>query len=541
MSYNIKLKDSDVLTMDEETGDITVPVDKVPLEADISDIIIVQFAEDPETIQHQYTVEKILDDEVTLSWTKQMGESLLEFKLFDKIAKAKEKHDLKKAEKTANKKDDKTLSLAKKLLNRDIAKGQDYKFFLQTEDGKHFTTPMDYKTVMNYYPHKFIDAETKEPLYHPSILNAIVVNENNNMVRKGMQDMSKTPFKMSEASFKLNSSAAAPWTNKDKVKYRNSIKSVESKYTGGERIYESMTLVEEPVIKLSGDELTDPSEINFRNKIKTAMDAEKAEQERQAAEARKLELREKHKEILDDLGQLIDSSDDFEKPLSYLFDKLVPKSGKAETVAGELVRAAMRLAYRYYNDGDKFYEGYGIDTCASSANYLRDFYFTDHIDRILNKASMYSYSDDAYETEIHSLAEDVVEYIEAHPELLEEENTVDSRDYDIDYIVENQPRYEYTIEASDTVARLVDEGILNAWDLNEYVEQELSHESVFDDVEVDRPFSHSSTEVSVSNLTADGLYEIEFRTKDLDSFWESLAEEYMDQLDTEEDEDEDEE
>lgn len=51
-----------------------------------------------------------------------------------------------------------------------------------------------------------------------------------------------------------------------------------------------------------------------------------------------------------------------EKRNSVLFDTLVPDKGKAGTVEGELLRAANKLHYRYYNDGDCFYLGYGIET-----------------------------------------------------------------------------------------------------------------------------------------------------------------------------------
>lgn len=37
-----------------------------------------------------------------------------------------------------------------------------------------------------------------------------------------------------------------------------------------------------------------------------------------------------------------------------LYDKLVPSSGKADTVEGEVLRAASKIVYRHYNDGDEF-------------------------------------------------------------------------------------------------------------------------------------------------------------------------------------------
>lgn len=56
--------------------------------------------------------------------------------------------------------------------------------------------------------------------------------------------------------------------------------------------------------------------------------------------------------------------------LDKLFDELVPKSGKAESLAGELVRAASRIGYRFFNDGDMVGVGYGKETCNPAARFL---------------------------------------------------------------------------------------------------------------------------------------------------------------------------
>ena len=60
------------------------------------------------------------------------------------------------------------------------------------------------------------------------------------------------------------------------------------------------------------------------------------------------------------------STPGFEK----LFKKLVPSQGKCKTVEGELIRATAKVGYRWYNDGDKFFEGYGCETCGPAATYL---------------------------------------------------------------------------------------------------------------------------------------------------------------------------
>lgn len=53
-----------------------------------------------------------------------------------------------------------------------------------------------------------------------------------------------------------------------------------------------------------------------------------------------------------------------------LFDKLVPGAGKASTLEGELLRAITLIIYRYNNDGDLFYEDYGIEVLGSSVVFL---------------------------------------------------------------------------------------------------------------------------------------------------------------------------
>ena len=42
-----------------------------------------------------------------------------------------------------------------------------------------------------------------------------------------------------------------------------------------------------------------------------------------------------------------------EERINKLFKELVPETGKADSLAGELVRAMSRIGYRFYNDGDQ--------------------------------------------------------------------------------------------------------------------------------------------------------------------------------------------
>ena len=42
-----------------------------------------------------------------------------------------------------------------------------------------------------------------------------------------------------------------------------------------------------------------------------------------------------------------------ETRLNKLFEELVPVTGKADSMAGELVRAVSWIGYRFFNDGDR--------------------------------------------------------------------------------------------------------------------------------------------------------------------------------------------
>ena len=53
-----------------------------------------------------------------------------------------------------------------------------------------------------------------------------------------------------------------------------------------------------------------------------------------------------------------------------LYDKLVPGSGKADTIEGEMLRAINRIVYRFYNDGDEYHTGYGTETAGPAHSFL---------------------------------------------------------------------------------------------------------------------------------------------------------------------------
>jgi hypothetical protein len=225
------------------------------------------------------------------------------------------------------------------------------------------------------------------------------------------------------------------------------------------------TLNEEPTpFTLSADDLNDPKEVDFKKIIKRNADAEakaKAEKERQDRIAA---AKEKYKDVLNGIDP-----NNFDDSIEKLFDALVPSSGMAETVAGELVRAVSRIRYRDWNDGDKFFMGYGLETCGGSAQYLRDMGMTT-IDTILYDVHRYADNDDDYTSTVNELTSEVISHILNNPELLAEPNKTDSRDYDSSYIEECQPKLDYDFEIPYEVQKYIDAGYVTPNDIVDILE-----------------------------------------------------------------------
>ena len=123
-----------------------------------------------------------------------------------------------------------------------------------------------------------------------------------------------------------------------------------------------------------------------------------------------------------------------------LYDVLVPRSGKTGTVEGEMLRAINKIVYRFYNDGDKFYEGYGAETAGPSHSYLINSNnpLRDTLASILDKAvHSADQSDGAYERILELALTKVLDYIESK-EGNYTESEVDMYDYDSEFEDETQ-------------------------------------------------------------------------------------------------------
>lgn len=176
---------------------------------------------------------------------------------------------------------------------------------------------------------------------------------------------------------------------------------------------------------------------------KKQAELDRQEQEKQA-ELRKQDFIKKGKELYNKCDSLVNFED--------WFDVLVPSSGKADTVAGEIVRAFNRILYRKWNDGDVFFEGYGRETCGSSAVYLvsiiRD---QDIVDKFYEMAED-NVSNNRYDEIMNIIEGELQEYLLSNPELFGQENTTDSRDgkeWNVDDEFPEPSDYEYQIYLGD--------------------------------------------------------------------------------------------
>ena len=122
--------------------------------------------------------------------------------------------------------------------------------------------------------------------------------------------------------------------------------------------------------------------------------------------------------------------------------RLMPPSGKADTVAGEIIRAADRIHYRWWNDGDKINVGYGKETCNGTARYLEKIRGSEFPVEVWNG----SLGEDAYTEFTENLVAEMYAFIKAHPEL---ETTPNSEDSRMDFIDNDLDREEDEYEDED--------------------------------------------------------------------------------------------
>lgn len=207
------------------------------------------------------------------------------------------------------------------------------------------------------------------------------------------------------------------------------------------------------------------------NLLQMARNVEKRKQAKAEAR-RKEEERAKYREKYAGLLNKVEEAERVDDKMDILFNELVPASGKADTKAGELVRAMMRIMYRDYNDGDIFYAGYGKETAGGSAAFLAanvDDAMANIIENIVDK----DYIDLNYTSALEIMAEHLIDFLIENPELFEEPNEEDSRDYDAYDLFDNAKRHEFECDFGDLVYNI----------LNGYVDNDKLVDNALADIE----------------------------------------------------------
>ncbi|MBR0043622.1 MAG: hypothetical protein IJP56_02140 [Synergistaceae bacterium] len=147
---------------------------------------------------------------------------------------------------------------------------------------------------------------------------------------------------------------------------------------------------------------------------------------------------------------LLDTKKPYMARIDELFDELVPSSGAADSLAGELVRAVSRIGYRYYNDGDWLGIDGGRETVNPAGRFLRKYGDKNIADII--KALWTDINERDYERHLSRLVFYVVNYIEANDNFknLKTETIDDCRDPEQDFDDEESSydaeRCEYVYE-----------------------------------------------------------------------------------------------
>jgi len=106
--------------------------------------------------------------------------------------------------------------------------------------------------------------------------------------------------------------------------------------------------------------------------------------------------------------------ENIEDRLTALWDKLGTFMGQCETVEGEMLRAVNKIVYRYFNDGDLYHRGYGIETAGGAHAYLVDVspVRTELAPVFEGMERALDFGDERYEEGLNEMTRIVVEYVE---------------------------------------------------------------------------------------------------------------------------------
>ena len=117
--------------------------------------------------------------------------------------------------------------------------------------------------------------------------------------------------------------------------------------------------------------------------------------------------------------------------------KLMPMSGKSDVVAGEMVRAANRLVYDYYNNGMCNNTSGAIAYLYEKGVINQDLYY-----ELLPECVRDGYTQYDLDNELEIVVDSVVEHINKYPELETKANTECMFEYQEDSVNEDEDEEE---------------------------------------------------------------------------------------------------
>lgn len=209
-----------------------------------------------------------------------------------------------------------------------------------------------------------------------------------------------------------------------------------------------------------------------------------------------------------------------ENPMETAFELLVPDSGKADTVAGELIRAMNRIMYRDMNDGDVFYEGYGIETCGDCVAYICN--KIPELEQDFEDIAMRMFTDRSYTKALEGISEQLLEYLYEDPDLVSTRNTEDMYDFDGQSFMEEHewiPEYEFSGQTSYEVDQHVEAGNISYKD----IQNEIAYNWDIGDGDV---YVNPNGDVSITGLDRETFDQLE-------QYFDSYMNQYADELDAE--------
>jgi len=130
-----------------------------------------------------------------------------------------------------------------------------------------------------------------------------------------------------------------------------------------------------------------------------------------------------------------------------LYNELVPGQGDAETVEGEMLRAINRIVYRFYNDGDKYFQGYGTETAGPAHSFLVN---ANHpLKSAMVKLFDEPSGDNSYERMLKDVLDMILDYIESRQGKYTPNNVGDMFDYEPEFEDDEEDYDDYYDDEDD--------------------------------------------------------------------------------------------